>query len=97
MEWHEEDEWKKQWEEVKKMEESLKQKRVDECVRQVEALQRVPKLVADQRMSHCEKVEGLEEEKKSEWMVHRGNEEKVKQCFGGRHGGNDRLEGYGPT
>ena len=38
----------------------FEQKRVDEGVRQVEVLQKVPELVAHQRTSQCKKVEGPE-------------------------------------
>ena len=57
MEWHEEDELKEQWEEVKKMEERLKPKKVG-----ASSLQKVPELEAYQRSR--QKVEGSEERKK---------------------------------
>ena len=66
------------WEEVKKMEESLAQKRVDEGVRQVEDLQKVPELVAHQRLSQCEMVE-LSKEKKKRKQKKRKEKRKEKR------------------
>ena len=56
VEWHEEDELKEQCEEDEKMEKSLEREKLNEDARQVEDLQKVPELVAHQRMSQCEKV-----------------------------------------
>ena len=56
--WYEEDQWKGQWEEDEKMEEFLEQKRVDGGAWHVEAMQKVPELVAHRRISQCKRVEG---------------------------------------
>ena len=55
MEWFEDDELKKQWEEVEKVEERLKQKKAGGDVWQVEAFQNLPELVASQRMKEKKK------------------------------------------
>ena len=55
MEWHEEDQLKKQWEEDEKMEEFLEQEKVDGGAWQVEALQKVPELIAQMRVSQKER------------------------------------------
>ena len=55
MEWHEEDQLKEQLVEDQEMEENLERKKVDGGAWQVEALQKVPELVAQKRVSRCDK------------------------------------------
>ena len=52
------------------MEEILEQKKVDRGAWQVKAFHKVPELIAQKRMSQCQKIKGSEEKKKGERMIY---------------------------
>ena len=56
MDWYEDDELRKQWEEVSRVEEQLRSKKAEGVVLHCEARQRVPELVASQLMVKGKKV-----------------------------------------
>ena len=61
---------KEQWDEDDTLEDVFEPRRVDGGSLQADAMQKVLDLIAHERMSQDENVEGLEEKKKSERMVH---------------------------
>ena len=76
VDWHEGDQMEEQWDKDEQMEEILGRRRVDGGSLQAGTMQKVPELVAHERMSEDKKGERVRRKEKSERMVHwRGEEQ----------------------